>query len=69
MTLEELLIRKQKVLAAIEAIESGAQRVRLGDVEVSKADIRRLYEELRELEKQIAAASGSYNTRVFVRFV
>ena len=69
MTKEELEIRRQKILEAIEAIEGGAQEAQLGDVRVRRADLRQLYAQLWEIEKKLAAMSNSYNTRVFVRYV
>ncbi len=69
MTKEELELRKQSILSAIQAIESGAQEYEMPDgTKVKKADLKVLYQELREIDKALTNATGGYNTRVYVRF-
>lgn len=66
MTKEELLARKNAILAAINAIENGAQEYELGDIRVKKANLKDLYAELFEIDRRLE--SLTYNTRVYIRF-
>lgn len=70
MTKEELELRKQSILSAIRAIENGAQEYEMPDgTKVKKADLKVLYQELREIDRALMNAASGYNTRVYVRFV
>lgn len=55
--LEELIIRRESVLAAINKIENGAQEYRIGSRTVRRADLGALYGEWRRLNDQITEAS------------
>lgn len=69
MTREELELRKQSILSAIQAIESGAQEYEMPDgTRIKKADLKVLYQQLWEIDRQLANLSNSYNTRVYVRY-
>ena len=69
MTKEELELRKQSILSAIQAIESGAQEYEMPDgTKVRKPNLKDLYAELREIDKALVNASNTYNTRVYVRY-
>ena len=69
MTKEELELRKQSILNAIQAIESGAQEYEMPDrTKVKKANLKDLYAELREINKALMYASNTYNTRAYVRY-
>jgi hypothetical protein len=61
-TLQE---RLQRVQAAIEAIETGAQEVTYENRSVTKADLKTLYEQEKYLEQRVARQSrgGGIRTR------
>ena len=67
MTREELLIKQQQVMKAIEDVLNGAQEVQVGELRLRKPDLKQLYQLLFELDKQLAQCEA-YNTRVFVRY-
>ncbi|MCX8021239.1 MAG: hypothetical protein N2745_00505 [Syntrophorhabdaceae bacterium] len=69
MTKEELLLRRDAILSAIEQIEKGAQEIDIGELRIRKPSINWLYDELRKIDSELAKASGTYNTRVVVTFV
>lgn len=61
-TLQE---RLERVQAAIEAIETGAQEVTYENRSVTKADLKTLYEQEKYLEQRVARKSrgGGIRTR------
>jgi len=55
--------RLDQIEAAISKIESGAQEYRIGNRTVRRADLKVLYDERREIRKQIEDENG-YGTTV-----
>ncbi len=56
MTVIELKMRRDNVLAAINKIENGAQEYRLGQRTVQRADLSTLYAEWERLNSEIERA-------------
>ena len=56
--MSELKARYDKLLAAVEAIESGAQRYNIDGQSVTKANLATLYKRLQTLESQIRQENG-----------
>ncbi len=67
MTLAELYQRKSEILTAIQKIEKEGQEYRIGDRWMKRADLPVLYEQLREINSQIARLESG-GTFTFVRF-
>jgi hypothetical protein len=58
LDLSELNERYQKLLAAVEAIECGAQSYNIDGQSVTKANLGTLYSRLKVLESQIRQQEG-----------
>lgn len=53
MTVDELKVRRESILQAINKIENGAQEYRIGQRTVRRADLSTLYAEWKNLNDRI----------------
>lgn len=67
MAIEDLMTRREQLLAAINKIENGAQEYRIGSRLVRRAELSTLYAEYKEVEAQISRDTRPRCTVAYLR--
>lgn len=67
MAIEDLMTRREQLLAAINKIENGAQEYRIGSRLVRRAELSTLYAEYKEIDAQIGRETRPRCTVAYLR--
>lgn len=67
MSVEDMITRREQLLAAINRIENGAQEYRIGSRVVRRAELSTLYAEYKEVDTQINREARPRCTVAYLR--